>query len=74
MTTLDYQKKIISLLSEVDRSGLDNLIKFIRDSNYLTTAKCHFPRKGPFQILLQIGDCKSTGTNKIGSTYRFACL
>jgi hypothetical protein len=25
-------------------------------------------------MLLQIGDCKSTGTNKSGSTYRFACL
>ena len=28
----------------------------------------------PLQMLLQIGDCKSTGTNKSGSTYRFACL
>jgi hypothetical protein len=25
-------------------------------------------------MLLQIGDCKSTGTNKSGGTYRFACL
>jgi hypothetical protein len=28
----------------------------------------------PLQMLLQIGDCKSTGTNKSGGTYRFACL
>ena len=41
MTTLDYQKKIISLLSEVERPGIDNLIKFIQDSDYLTTAQCH---------------------------------
>lgn len=167
MTTLDYQKKIISLLSEVERPGIDNLIKFIQDSDYLTTAQCHshhkcphglmmhslevldtmlqdnlagIPRESliltalchdlgkarldgrkvssgghpqrsiailnqcgveltdderdailnhhpkgfgdwlanafnsPLQMLLQIGDCKSTGTNKSGSTYRFACL
>ena len=41
MTTLDYQKKVIDLLSEVNRKGIDNLIQFIKDSTYLTTARCH---------------------------------
>lgn len=33
--------KIISLLSEVQRDGIDNLIDFIKESNYLTTARCN---------------------------------
>ena len=167
MTTLDNQTRIISLLSEVNRDGIDNLIKFIQDSDYLTTAQCyshhrcpqglmmhslevldtmlqdnlagipresliltalshdlgkarlngskvgrgnhpqrsidilnkcgvaltdeernailnHHPKgfadwfsnafSSPLQMLLQIGDCKSTGTNKSGKTYRFASL
>ena len=167
MNTLTMKDRIISLLSEVDRKGIDNLIKFIEDSNYLTSAQCyshhksqhglmmhslevldcmlnnnlggipreslilvalchdlgkarlngrnvgcgdhpqrsiailkqcgveltdderdailnHHPKgfadwfatafNSPLQMLLQIGDCKSTGTNKSGGTYRFACL
>ena len=167
MNTTTMKDRIISLLSEVDRKGIDNLIKFIEDSNYLTSAQCyshhkcqhglmmhslevldcmlnnnlagipresiilvalchdlgkarlrgrkvgagphpsrsisilkrcgveltkdeesailnHHPKgfgdwfanafNSPLQMLLQIGDCKSTGTNKSGSTYRFACL
>ena len=30
MTTLDYQKKVIDLLSEVNRKGIDNLIHFLQ--------------------------------------------
>ena len=168
MNTLDSnQTKIISLLSEVNRKGIDNLIQFIKDSNYLTTARCyshhkchqglmmhslevldtmlkdnlasipresliitalchdlgkarlnghnvgrgehphrsidilnqcgvelsedeknailnHHPKrfsqwvasafKSPLQILLQVGDCRSTGLNKRGETYRFSAL
>ena len=167
MNTTTMKDRIISLLSEVDRKGIDNLIKFIEDSNYLTSAQCyshhksqhglmmhslevldcmlnnnlagipresiilvalchdlgkarlngrnvgcgdhpqrsiailkqcgveltdderdailnHHPKgfadwfatafNSPLQMLLQIGDCKSTGTNKSGGTYRFACL
>ena len=159
--------RIISLLSEVDRKGIDNLIKFIEDSNYLTSAQCyshhkcqhglmmhslevldcmlnnnlggipreslilvalchdlgkarlrgrkvgagphpsrsisilkrcgveltkdeesailnHHPKgfgkwicsalKSPLQILLQMGDCRSTGLNKRGKTYRFSAI
>ena len=159
--------RIISLLSEVDRKGIDNLIQFILESNYTTSARCyshhkchqglmmhslevldcmlknnlagipresliltalchdlgkarlngnkvgrgnhpqrsidilnkcgvaltdeernailnHHPKgfadwfsnafNSPLQMLLQIGDCKSTGTNKSGRTYRFASL
>ena len=161
------KERVVSLLSEVNRKGIDNLIQFVKDSNYLTTAQCyshhkcqhglmmhslevldcmlnnnlvgipresiilvalchdlgkarlnrkkigsgdhpqrsiailnqcgveltdderdailnHHPKgfgdwfanafNSPLQMLLQIGDCKSTGTNKSGGTYRFACL
>ena len=161
------KERVVSLLSEVNRKGIDNLIQFVKDSNYLTTAQCyshhkcqhglmmhslevldcmlnnnlvgipresiilvalchdlgkarlnrkkigsgdhpqmsiailnqcgveltdderdailnHHPKgfgdwfanafNSPIQMLLQIGDCKSTGTNKSGSTYRFASL
>ena len=167
MNTTTMKERVVSLLSEVNRKGIDNLIQFVKDSNYLTTAQCHshhkcqhglmmhslevldcmlnnnlvgIPRESiilvalchdlgkarlnrkkigsgdhpqrsiailnqcgveltdderdailnhhpkgfgdwfanafnsPLQMLLQIGDCKSTGTNKSGSTYRFACL
>lgn len=167
MNTLTKKDRIISLLSEVDRKGIDNLIKFIEDSNYLTSAQCyshhkcqhglmmhslevldcmlnnnlagipresiilvalchdlgkarlrgrkvgagphpsrsisilkrcgveltkdeesailnHHPKgfgkwigsalKSPLQILLQMGDCRSTGLNKRGKTYRFSAI
>ena len=167
MNTTRMKERVVSLLSEVNRKGIDNLIQFVKDSNYLTTAQCyshhkcqhglmmhslevldcmlnnnlvgipresiilvalchdlgkarlnrkkigsgdhpqrsiailnqcgveltdderdailnHHPKgfgdwfanafNSPLQMLLQIGDCKSTGTNKSGSTYRFACL
>ena len=167
MNTTKMKERVVSLLSEVNRKGIDNLIQFVKDSNYLTTAQCyshhkcqhglmmhslevldcmlnnnlvgipresiilvalchdlgkarlnrkkigsgdhpqrsidilnqcgveltdderdailnHHPKgfgdwfanafNSPIQMLLQIGDCKSTGTNKSGSTYRFACL
>ena len=161
------KERVVSLLSEVNRKGIDNLIQFVKESNYLTTAQCyshhkcqhglmmhslevldcmlnnnlvgipresiilvalchdlgkarlnrkkigsgdhpqrsiailnqcgveltdderdailnHHPKgfgdwfanafNSSLQMFLQIGDCKSTGTNKSGSTYRFACL
>lgn len=167
MNTTKMKERVVSLLSEVNRKGIDNLIQFVKDSNYLTTAQCyshhkcqhglmmhslevldcmlnnnlvgipresiilvalchdlgkarlnrkkigsgdhpqrsiailnqcgveltdderdailnHHPKgfgdwfanafNSPIQMLLQIGDCKSTGTNKSGSTYRFASL
>ena len=36
---------VISLLSEVNRKGVDNLIQFIEDSNYLTSATCYSHHK-----------------------------
>ena len=161
------KERVVSLLSECNRKGIDNVIQFVKESNYLTTAQCyshhkcqhglmmhslevldcmlnnnlvgipresiilvalchdlgkarlnrkkigsgdhpqrsiailnqcgveltdderdailnHHPKgfgdwfanafNSSLQMLLQIGDCKSTGTNKSGSTYRFACL
>ena len=127
MDTMTMKDRIISLLSEVDRKGIDNLIQFILESNYTTSARCYshhkchqglmmhslevldcmlknnlagIPResiilvalchdlgkarlngrkiggalKSPLQVLLQIGDCRSTGLNKRGKTYRFTSL
>lgn len=52
MTTLDNQKRIISLLSEVNRKGIDNLIQFIQDSDYLTTAQCYSHHKCPHGLMM----------------------
>ena len=52
--------RIISLLSEVDRKGIDNLIKFIEDSNYLTSAQCYSHHKcqhGLMMHSLEVLDC-----------------
>lgn len=47
MMTPDVAKeKIVSLLGEVKRDGIDNLIKFIQDSDYLTDATCYSHHKG----------------------------
>lgn len=52
MTTHDNQIKIISLISEVKRKGIDNLIKFIKDSDYLTTAQCHTHHNCPHGLMM----------------------
>lgn len=167
MNTTTMKERVVSILSEVNRKGIDNLIQFVKDSNYLTTAQCyshhkcqhglmmhslevldcmlnnnfagipresiilvalchdlgkarlrgrkvgagphpsrsisilkrcgveltkdeesailnHHPKgfgkwissalKSPLQILLQMGDCRSTGLNKRGKTYRFSAI
>lgn len=107
MNTTTMKERVVSLLSEVNRKGIDNLIQFVKDSNYLTTAQCrsicilkecgveltsdersaifnHHPRgfgkwvstalKSPLQLLLQMGDCRSTGLNKRGKAYRFSSI
>lgn len=43
---------VISLLSEVNRNGIDNLIQFIKDSNYLTTAQCYSHHKCPQGLMM----------------------
>ena len=167
MNATTMKDRIITLLSEVDRKGIDNLIQFIQNSNYTTSARCyshhkchqglmmhslevldcmlknnlagipresiilvalchdlgkarlngrkvgcgdhpqrsiailnqcgveltdderdailnHHPKgfgdwfanafNSPLQLLLQMGDCRSTGLNKMGRIYKFACL
>lgn len=167
MTIQAAQTKVLDLLSEINRPGIDSVIDFIKTSNYLTTAQCHehhrrdhglmmhslevldtmlkdnilgFPRESliivalfhdlgkavlngqkigrgkhparsiailkrsgfeltpqergaicnhhpgrdprklaaalgnPLQILLHAGDCRSTGIDKDGRTYRFTAL
>ena len=47
MMTPDVAKeKIVSLLGEVKRDGIDNLIKFVQESDYLTDATCYSHHKG----------------------------
>lgn len=167
MTSQEAKTKVLDLLSEINRPGIDSVIDFINTSNYLTTAQCHehhrrdhglmmhslevldtmlkdnilgFPRESliivalfhdlgkavlngqkigrgkhparsiailkrygfeltpqergaicnhhpgkdprklaaalgnPLQILLHAGDCRSTGIDKDGRTYRFTAL
>ena len=167
MTSQEAKTKVLDLLSEINRPGIDSVIDFIKTSNYLTTAQCHehhrrdhglmmhslevldtmlkdnilgFPRESliivalfhdlgkavlngqkigrgkhparsiailkrygfeltpqersaicnhhpgkdprklaaaldnPLQILLHAGDCRSTGIDKDGRTYRFTAL
>ena len=60
MNTTTMKDRIISLLSEVDRKGIDNLIKFIEDSNYLTSAQCYSHHKcqhGLMMHSLEVLDC-----------------
>ena len=41
MTVEAAQTKVIDLLSEINRPGIDSVIEFIKTSDYLTTAQCH---------------------------------
>lgn len=60
MNTTEMKDRVISLLSEINRKGIDNLIKFIKDSNYLTTARCyshHKCQQGLMMHSLEVLDC-----------------
>ena len=41
MTSQEAKTKVLDLLSEINRPGIDSVIEFIKTSNYLTTAQCH---------------------------------
>ena len=41
MTIQTAQTKVLDLLSEINRPGIDSVIEFIKTSDYLTTAQCH---------------------------------
>ena len=41
MTSQEAKTKVLDLLSEINRPGIDSVIDFIETSNYLTTAQCH---------------------------------
>ena len=41
MTIQAAKTKVLDLLSEINRPGIDSVIEFIKTSNYLTTAQCH---------------------------------
>ena len=41
MTVQAAQTRVLDLLSEINRPGIDSVIKFIKTSNYMTTAQCH---------------------------------
>lgn len=44
--------RVISLLSEVNRKGVDNLIQFIKDSDYMTTAQCYSHHQCPQGLMM----------------------
>ena len=46
MTPEIAKEKILSLLGEVKRDGIDNLIRFIQESDYLTSATCYSHHTG----------------------------
>ena len=41
MTVEAAKTKVLDLLSEINRPGIDSVIEFIKTSDYLTTAQCH---------------------------------
>ena len=60
MDTTTMKDRIFSLISEVDRKGYDNLIKFIEGSNYLSCAQCYSHHKcqhGLMMHSLEVLDC-----------------
>ena len=60
MNTTTMKERVVSLLSEVNRKGIDNLIQFVKDSNYLTTAQCNSHHKcqhGLMMHSLEVLDC-----------------
>ena len=44
--------KVLSLLSEVQRPGIDKLIEFVKTSSYLTDARCHGHHRCKFGLLM----------------------
>lgn len=52
MTPALATEKIISLLGEVKRDGIENLIKFMKESTYLTDAECYGHHKHKYGLML----------------------
>ena len=51
MTPELASEKIISLLREVKREGIENLINFIKESNYMTNAACYSHHNGQHGLM-----------------------
>lgn len=51
MTPQTAADKVLSLLGEVKRDGIDNLINFIKESDYLTDATCHSHHKNRYGLM-----------------------
>ena len=56
MTPELASEKIISLLREVKREGIENLINFIKESNYMTNAACYSHHNGQHGLMLREAD------------------
>ena len=52
MTVEAAQTKVINLLSEIARPGIDSVIDFIKTSNYMTTAKCNEHHKRDHGLMM----------------------
>ncbi len=52
MTQQNAKSKVLELLLEINRPGIDNVIDFINSSNYLTTAQCYKHHKCMYGLLM----------------------
>lgn len=52
MTSQEAKTKVLDLLSEINRPGIDSVIDFIKTSNYLTTAQCHEHHRRDYGLMM----------------------
>ena len=52
MTAQAAQTKVLDLLSEIHRPGIDAVVDFIKSSNYLTTAQCHGHHRRDYGLMM----------------------
>lgn len=46
------QTKVLDLLSEINRPGIDSVVDFIKNSNYMTTAQCHGHHRRNYGLMM----------------------
>ena len=52
MTVQAAQTRVLALLSEINRPGLDAVNEFIKTSNYMTTAQCHGHHRREYGLMM----------------------
>lgn len=68
MTAQTALTKVIDLLSEINRPGIDSVINFIKASNYLTTAQCYGHHRHEHGLMMHSLEVLDTmlGSNLLG--------